>query len=148
MDCGPTCLRMVAKSYRRHYTSDTLRQMAGFTREGVSLFGISETAEKIGFQTRGVKLKVSQLPKVQLPCILHWNQNHFVLLLSLSRWGAGNGWAKVADPEKGIIKHTKQEFVRSWASNKSGGGEAVGLALLLEPPAALYEREGEKEKKL
>ena len=46
MDCGPTCLRMIAKHYGKHYNADTLRQKAGFSKQGVSLLGISETAEK------------------------------------------------------------------------------------------------------
>lgn len=79
MDCGPTCLRMVAKYYGRHYNTDTLRQKTGFTKRGVSLLGISETAEKLGFRSRGVKLSFNQLTEIEFPCILHWNQHHFIL---------------------------------------------------------------------
>ncbi|MDE1192557.1 MAG: cysteine peptidase family C39 domain-containing protein [Arachidicoccus sp.] len=85
MDCGPTCLRMVAKHYGRHYNADTLRQKAGFSKQGVTLLGISETAEKIGFRTRGVKIDYFQLSDITLPCILHWDQNHFVVLIDISK---------------------------------------------------------------
>lgn len=74
MDCGPTCLRMVAKYYDKHYNADTLQQKAGFSKAGVSLLGISETAEKLGFRTSGVKLSLKQLEEITLPCILHWHQ--------------------------------------------------------------------------
>ena len=69
MDCGPTCLRMVAKYYGRHYNADTLRQMAGFSKQGVSLLGISDTAEKVGFRTRGVKVTLQQLDDAPHPAI-------------------------------------------------------------------------------
>ena len=81
MDCGPTCLRMVAKYYGRHYNTGGIRNTAGFSKEGVSLLGIAEAAEKIGFRTRGVQLTYVQLAQeATLPAILHWGQNHFVVV--------------------------------------------------------------------
>ena len=149
MDCGPTCLRMVAKHYGRHYNTDTLRQKAGFTKRGVSLLGISETAEKLGFRSRGVKLTFDQLKEIELPCILHWNQNHFVVLLSFSGKRRGRGIRlKVADPAKGILIYSKEEFMSHWISSETEENEPTGLALLLEPTPAFYEEEGEKEHKL
>ena len=143
MDCGPTCLRMVAKHYGKHYNADTLRQMAGFSKQGVSLLGISDTAEKIGFRTRGVKLTFKQLEEAPHPAILHWNQNHFVVLVSLSK-----SLAKIADPGKGIIKYTVNEFLKHWARSKNEEGANTGIALLLEPTPVFYEAEGQKENKL
>lgn len=120
MDCGPTCLRIacpafagVARSYGKHYTGETLRQLTGFSKQGVSLLGISETAEKIGFRTRGVQISFSQLQEIHLPAILHWNQNHFVVLIAISKKNA-----KIADPAKGIFSYTKKEFLSHWLSNK------------------------------
>ena len=143
MDCGPTCLRMVAKHYGKHYNADTLRQKAGFSKAGVSLLGISETAEKLGFRTRGVKLIVKQLEEVTLPCILHWRQNHFVALVSITK-----NKVKIADPAKGVITYTKNEFAGYWLSSETGDNEQVGIALLLEPTPSFYEQEGEQEHKL
>jgi len=81
MDCGPTCLRMVAKYYGKNYTLDNLRQKSHITREGVSLIGTSEAAESIGFRTMGVKISFEKLvEEVPLPCIAHWKQNHFVVI--------------------------------------------------------------------
>jgi ATP-binding cassette subfamily B protein len=147
MDCGPTCLRMVAKHYGKHYNADTLRQKAGFSKEGVSLLGISETAEKIGFRTRGVQLTLQQLQEVTLPCILHWNQNHFVVLLSFSR-GRRSGGIRLADPAKGILTVPIDEFKKHWISSESQDNEPTGIALLIEPTPSFYEQEGEKEHKL
>ena len=100
MDCGPTCLRMVAKFYGKNYSADTLRKYAGFSKAGVSLLGISETAEKIGFRTRGVSLTFEQLRNVRLPCILHWDQNHFVVLVSLKSRKTNKNILKIANYRK------------------------------------------------
>jgi ATP-binding cassette, subfamily B, bacterial len=110
MDCGPTCLRMVAKHYGRHYTAQTLREKAQISREGVSMLGIADAAEAIGFKTVGVKLTLSRLiNEVALPCIVHWGQDHFVVLYSvkpkvteinrqlLSRMWGGRGVAREID---------------------------------------------------
>ncbi|MEO7315707.1 MAG: peptidase domain-containing ABC transporter, partial [Ginsengibacter sp.] len=132
-----------------HYNTDTLRQKTGFTKQGVSLLGISETAEKLGFRSRGVKLTFDQLKEIELPCILHWNQNHFVVLLSFSGKRRGRGIRlKVADPAKGILIYSKEEFMSHWISSETEENEPTGLALLLEPTPAFYEEEGEKEHKL
>lgn len=80
MDCGPSCLRMIAKYFGRNFKTQTLRQLCEINKDGVSLLGISDAAEKIGFRSLGVKLNTDQLAEAELPCILHWKQNHFVVL--------------------------------------------------------------------
>lgn len=146
MDCGPTCLRMIANYYGRHYTLDTLRQKAGFSKAGVSLLGISETAEKTGFRSRGVMVTYEQLKDAVLPCILHWNQNHFVVLVSIS----GKNKVKIADPARGMLTYTKDEFLDHWISRSSSEADSddSGIALLLEPTPSFYEQEGEKKNAL
>ena len=87
MDCGPTCLCMVSKYYGKHYKTDSIQNSTGYCKEGVSLLAIADAAEKIGFRTRGVQLTHDQLTKdAILPAILHWGQNHFVVLLPPNRW--------------------------------------------------------------
>jgi len=128
MDCGPTCLRMIAKYYGRNFTLQTLREKSFITREGVSMLGISEAAETIGFRTTGVKITLKQLKKeVPLPCILHWNQNHFVVLYDLSprplqRRGRREGGYRfhIADPASTMVTFTEEEFKRCWLSTKTG----------------------------
>jgi len=143
MDCGPTCLRMVAKHYGKHYNADTLRQKAGFSTQGVSLLGISETAEKIGFRTRSAQINYGKLLQAPIPSILHWDQNHFVVLVSIDKKNV-----KIADPARGIMSYTKQEFLKLWISNHLEEIGDVGTVLLMEPSPAFYEEEGEKEHKL
>ena len=143
MDCGPTCLRMIARHYGKHYNGDTIRQKAGFGKSGVSMLGISETAEKIGFRTRGVQINYEKLRTAASPAILHWNQNHFVVLVD-----AGRKATKIADPAKGLITYKKHEFLKNWVSNTSENGDDVGTALLMEPSPAFYENKGEKENRL
>lgn len=141
MDCGPTCLRMIARYYGRHYNADTLRQMTGFGRQGVTLFGISDAAEKIGFRTRGVQLTFERLQQASMPCILHWDQNHYIVLVSVGKR------IKIANPGRGIETLTQQEFLQHWISHKNGDGETTGIALLLEPSPVFYEHAGEEQKK-
>lgn len=91
MDCGPTCLRMVAKYYGRHYSAQTLRERAQISREGVSMLGIAEAANTLGLRSLGLKLTTDKLiNEVPLPCILHWGQNHFVVLYKISTELLGN----------------------------------------------------------
>lgn len=143
MDCGPACLRMVAKSHGKYYNADTLRQMTSFNKAGVSLMGISDTAERIGFRTRGVKIKAEQLDKAPLPAILHWDRNHFVVLTEMKKKEA-----KIADPSKGIISYKTSEFLKHWKTGENDRGDAIGIALLLEPTPVFYSSDGQKEQKL
>ncbi len=141
MDCGPACLQMVAKYYGRNYTQQGLRDSCFLTREGVSLLGISEAAEKIGFRTTGVKIAFEQLAEAPLPCIVHWKQNHFVVVYKV---GGREGVVGVADPRHGLIKYSKEEFLNGWLSSRKDG-EDHGIALLLEPTPDFYAQEGERE---
>ena len=145
MDCGPTCLRMIAKYYGRTYTLQTLREKSFITREGVSMLGISDAAEAIGFRTIGVKISFNQLLQdVKLPCILHWNQNHFVVCYGIKK-KKNNYFIQIADPAGGLNTYTEKEFKKCWFST-SIKGEEVGTALLLEPTPAFYEDKEEHEK--
>ena len=85
MDCGPTCLRIIAKHYGKSFSLQRLRETAGINREGVSLLGLSDAAEKIGFRSSSCRINTDQLTELELPAILHWNQNHFVVLYKINR---------------------------------------------------------------
>jgi hypothetical protein len=144
MDCGPTCLRMVAKYYGKSYSLQTLRERSFITREGVSMLGISDAAESIGFKTMGVKITFEQLiSDVQLPCILHWNQNHFVVCYKINRHRNGNVDVFVADPASRKLPYSKEEFLKCWLSKKENSKD-MGLALLLQPGVEFYEVDDEK----
>lgn len=142
MDCGPACLKMVAEHYGRHYSLDTLREETFIGREGVSLLGISRAAEKIGMRTVGGRLTFEDLKdKAPLPCIVHWNQNHFVVI-----YGIKGKKVFVADPGKGLIFYTPEEFCNHWLST-STKREDKGVALLMEPTRLFYDKKGEAEPK-
>ena len=142
MDCGPSCLRMVAAHYGRVFSLEGLREKSQITREGVSMLGISEAAERIGFRNTGVKVSFEELITAPLPCIVHWNQVHFVVVYDI-KGKQGKEKIYLADPAAGKIFYTKEEFCRCWLSTKDEGAD-VGVALLLEPSPDFYEQEDEK----
>lgn len=138
MDCGPACLKMVAEHYGRSYSLDTLRAFSSIGREGVSMLGISNAAEKIGLHTVGCRISFDTLvEKAPMPCIVHWNQNHFVVVYRIRR-----NKVFVADPAKGIITYGKEEFCSHWLSTRAKN-EDKGVVLLLEPTRLFYENESE-----
>ncbi|WP_163708442.1 peptidase domain-containing ABC transporter [Mangrovibacterium lignilyticum] len=139
MDCGPTCLRMIAKFYGKSIPLDYLREQSHISREGVSLLGISDAAEAIGMRSMGTKVTFEQLVKdVPKPCVVHWDQNHFVVLYQVKK-----GQFYVADPAFGLVKYSAEEFKKHWlATSKDGVGK--GICLLLQPTPEFYEREDEK----
>lgn len=145
-DCGPACLRMISKYYGRFYNAGSMRLFSGVNKEGISLFGLGETANNIGFRTRSVQLSCAELVNdANLPCILHWDQNHFVVLLPFSTWNKKR--FRIADPSKGILSLSGQDFRLHWVTNTGETGE-MGTALLLEPTPAFYASRGEKENKI
>ncbi|HEX8697325.1 MAG TPA: cysteine peptidase family C39 domain-containing protein, partial [Myxococcaceae bacterium] len=138
MDCGPTCLRMVARHYGRSYSLETLRERCALTRQGVSLLGVAYAAESIGIRTLRVKTAWEQLAReAPLPVIAHWNQNHFVVVHRVTE-----RHVYVADPARGRLKMSVDEWMRGWASTEEGGRK-LGVLLLMEPSPAFYDAEGE-----
>ena len=160
MDCGATCLRMIAKYYGKSYSLDTLRQKTYISREGVSMLGLSLAAENLGFRSLGIRAKIKTLTEIPLPCIVHWKQNHFVTVYEVSvskkskkLLDGGNvkpenikGHIRVADPANGLIKYSFKEFLSCWLSNKNNG-EDEGIVLLLETSPDFYASEDEKHKR-
>jgi ATP-binding cassette subfamily B protein len=142
MDCGATCLQMVAQHYGRSYSLETLRSYSYIGKDGVSLLGISRAAEQIGFRTVGGRLTLDVLvQKAMLPCIVHWDQNHFVVVYKIKK-KRGKYIIYVANPGCGMIEYSQEEFCEHWLSAKTKG-EDKGIALLLEPSNTFYETQGE-----
>lgn len=131
MDCGATCLRMVFKFYGQLVSIHKIRKLCQTTKNGVNMLGISEAAEKLGFRTYGVRLNLEQLAEVELPCILHWNQNHFVVLYKIKK-----GKYFIADPATGLVSYGEREFAGNWYSTKELHS---GLSLLLSPSPNFYQ---------
>jgi ATP-binding cassette subfamily B protein len=138
-DCGVTCLRMIARYYGRHYSLEYLRELAYLDREGASLMGISDAAEKIGFRTLGVKTGLSRLQSdIPLPCVAHWKQTHFVVIYRIA-----NKQVYIANPATGKEKIAEEEFLDSWISDVVNN-EPQGVLLLFETTPDFYKREGER----
>lgn len=138
MDCGPTCLKMIAQYHGRTFSLEKLRELCRISKEGVSMLGISMAAENIGFKTLGVHINFNQLKdEVPMPCIVHWKQNHFVVVYRIKR-----GKVYVADPAHGLIKYDIKEFLSCWISTKNDD-KPEGIALLLEPQPDFFKSDGE-----
>jgi len=127
---------MVSKYFGRNVAIQKLRQLCFVNKGGVNLLALSEAAEKMGFRTTGVKLTLHQLTQTNLPCVLHWGQNHFVVLYQIKK-----GIYHIADPASGLVKLTQAQFAKKWFSHPEG---ATGIALLISPSPAFY-NSGEDE---
>lgn len=136
VDCGPSCLRMIAKYYGKVYSAEMLRKRCFISREGVSLLGISDAAESIGIRTVGVQISFEQLANdALLPCILHWNQNHFVVCYEIDKHkhnGRLSYKIHISDPATQRISLSREEFEKCWISSRNSQNE-VGVVLMLEP---------------
>ena len=144
MDCGPTCLKMVSEFYGKEYGLQTLRDKCHFSHEGVSLLGISDAAESIGFRSAGVMLTWEQLrDELPLPCIVHWEQNHFVVIVGI-RKKRGKVTVRVADPASGMVEYGADDFLNGWLASAD---DPHGVALMLEPTQQFYRNAGEHGRK-
>ncbi|MFL9839239.1 peptidase domain-containing ABC transporter [Flavobacterium sp. ST-75] len=141
MDCGPACLVMVANFYGKKYNLDYVRKKSFITKEGVSFSGLKEAAQDIGFETLSTQLTIKQLidKNEYFPCILHWNQKHFVVLYKVKPT-KGKNYFYIADPEFGKIKLSEDKFTSHWQSNSN-----YGVALFLNPANKFYELNPEPE---
>lgn len=135
-DCGPTCLKIVAKYYGKTLKIQDLRDLSETTREGSNLLFLSDAAEKIGFRTLGVKLNLERLEEAPLPCILHWNKEHYVVLYDIKK-----GKYLVSDPAFGLIEYNETDFIKFWIGNNADNQTQEGIALLLEPTPKFDESE-------
>ena len=147
MDCGPTCLRMIAAYYGKRFSVQQLRDHAYIQRTGVNLLGISVAAESIGMRTTGVRTTLEKLKQQsKLPCILHWQQEHFVVLYRVER-KKGKTYFYIADPAYGLLKYEEEELRKCWISTRKDGMEK-GVAMLVEVTPQFYETEPIKYEKL
>lgn len=139
-DCGPTCLKIIAKHYGKTINIQELRDISETTREGSNLLFLSDAAERIGFRTLGVKLNLERLHEAPLPCVLHWNKNHYVVLYKIKR-----GTYYISDPAFGLIEYNKQDFIKFWIGNNADELTQEGVALLMEATPKFFQSEFDKE---
>ena len=139
-DCGPTCLKIISKHYGKTLNIQQLRDFSETTREGCNLLFLSDAAEKIGFRTLGVKLNLESLEEAPLPCVLHWNKEHYVVLYDIK-----NGKYLISDPGFGLIEYNQQDFIKFWIGNNADNYTQEGIALLIEPTPKFHQSEFDKE---
>ena len=140
-DCGPTCLKIICKYYGKTVSIQDLRAKSETTRDGSNLLNLSDAAEKIGFRTLGVKLSLKKLEEAPLPCVLHWNKEHFVVLYKIKK-----DKYFISDPAIGLIEYNQQEFLKFWIGNNATIETEEGIVLLLEPTPKFYNSDFEDEK--
>lgn len=134
-DCGPTCIKIIAKYYGKIISLQSIRDFSETTREGSSLLGLSNAAEKIGFRTIGVKVNLNVLEKeVPLPCIIHWNNSHFVVVYKIK-----NKKVYISDPSYGLISYNYKDFIKNWIGNNADENIDEGIVLIIEPTPSLKE---------
>jgi ATP-binding cassette subfamily B protein len=141
-DCGPTCIKILAKFYGKLINTQELRSLSETTRVGSSLMGLSDAVESIGFKSLGVKLSYEKLKEAPLPCILHWNKNHYVVLYKIKK-----DVLYVSDPAHGLLTYAKDEFIKFWIGNNAQSTTEEGIALLVEPTPKFYESKFDEDEK-
>ena len=154
-DCGPTCLKIISKYYGKTISTQKLRAYSETTRQGSNMMYLSDAAERIGFRTLGVKLSLKKLEEAPLPCILHWNKEHYVVLYKTPIISKGifykllkrNPTFSISDPAIGLINYTKEEFIKFWIGNKADENTEEGIALMLQPTPKFFQSDFEKEDK-
>lgn len=143
-DCGPVCLKIIAKYFGKSISLEKTRSLTETNRLGSTLMNLSNAAENIGFRTLGVKISVKGLLETPLPSILHWNKNHFVVLYKIEK-----NKFYLSDPAHGLLKYNESEFLKGWIGNNASDTTEEGIALLIEPTSKFYNDEfDEKEKKV
>lgn len=136
-DCGPACLKIIAKYYGKYYSLQYLRDLCGITKEGVSFLDISYAAEKIGLRSIGLQVKIDRIVDKKIwPCIVHWDDRHFIVVYKIDR-----GIVFVSDPAKGLLTYTIEEFKKKWYI----GDEQSGMVLALELMANFYQIEANEK---
>ncbi|MFP3835581.1 peptidase domain-containing ABC transporter [Chryseobacterium sp. SIMBA_028] len=141
MDCGPASLCMIADHYGKYFSIEKVRELCFLSKEGVSLLGIKYGADRLGFESFGAKVSIDDLSKDMFPLILHWEQNHFVILYDVKN----NFFTKekefyIADPGKGKIKIKESDLEKAWITDAE---TRSGVVLLLEPTEEFYSIESD-----
>ena len=139
-DCGPTCIKIVAKHYGKTINTKRLRDLSETTRTGSSLLGLSEAVEHMGFRSLGIKLTFAKLCEAPQPCIVHWNKNHYVVVYKIKK-----NKVYISDPAHGLISYSKTDFINHWIGNNATEYTEEGIALMVEPTPVFYQSEFEEE---
>lgn len=149
-DCGPTCLKIITKHYKKKISLQHLREISETQRAGSSLLGLSNAAEAVGFRSLGIKIHLEKLHEVPLPCVLHWNKNHYVVLYKVPSSVFPKGrYSKyyVSDPAHGLLKYNQEGFLKNWIGNDAIATTEEGIVLLLEPTPKFFKSDFKEDDK-
>jgi ATP-binding cassette subfamily B protein len=135
-DCGPTCLKIVSKFFGRNFGLEHLRDVCGITPDGITAKTLMKGAEAIGFQTIPASIKYEILAeKAPLPCIVYWRDRHFLVVYKIAK-----GIVYVADPSHGLLKYTKDDFIKAWQNSEKADDKSEGIVILMEPSSKFFEQ--------
>ena len=140
MDCGISCISSICNFYGRNVSLETLAERTGISSNGISLLAVSKIANDLGFKVNNLRISITALYSAVMPCILHWNQNHFVVLYKIKKGKI----FYVADPGKGLVKYNLEQFKKYWLSTLSNK-EYMGIAMFLEPTSDFYKQHMEED---
>ena len=145
MDCGPACLAYISKIYDKKYSLQYLREICYISKRGVTLLGILEAGKAIGFEVFSTKVDLDTIiNKVKLyPCIIHWEQNHFVVLNKIVKTKKSKLYFYLMDPRSGFIKLNEKQFRNGWLGNND-----KGIVAFFEPKDEFLNISIEKQKKI
>ena len=141
-DCGPTCIKIIAKYYGKTIGIQHLRDRSETTRAGSNLMGLSEAVENLGFRSVGLRLSFQKLKDAPLPCIIHWNKEHYVVLYKIKK-----NKVCLSDPAQGLITYSFKKFIENWIGPNATNLTEEGIALMVEPTPKFYSTEFDGEEK-
>jgi len=142
-DCGPTCLKIVAKHFGKVIALQKIRQLSETSRRGSSLLSLCDAAEKLGFRATGVRINYPTLStEVALPCILHWGNHYYVVAYKMKK-----DKIYLSDTARGLTVFSKDNFLEKWMGKNAEDNTPEGIALLLEPTPSFYKNEWEAEQR-
>ncbi len=140
-DCGPTCIKIIAKHFGKTISAQQLRTLSETTREGSSLLNLSHACESIGLRSTGIQIDFNTLLEAPFPCIVHWNKKHYVVVYKIKK-----GKVYVSDPAHGLLTYSKDEFIKLWIGNNANENSKEGIALIVDPSPSFYDKEFEEDK--
>ena len=143
-DCGPTCIKIIAKSYGKLLDSHRIRELAETLKQGSSFLGLINALEELGFKSMALKIDVDKLSLAPLPCILHWNGDHYVVLYKIKK---GNKFF-ISDPAHGLLEYNFNEFIEGFCFTGSNNAPNEGYCIIVEPTAKFYTNEVKKQSSL
>ncbi len=134
MDCGPTCLKIISKFFRKNIPLDYIRNISHKSRLGVSLEAVAQAAQTLGFDTLIVRFEFHSLKDdIPLPCVVYWRNRHYIVVYKITKIHV-----YVSDPAFGLIKYTHDNFIKGWLNKENYNIADLGYILCVETTPTFY----------